>query len=60
MKARKQQIGIIGCGGIALSKHLPSLAKLANLCELTAFCDTNEERAASAAKQRDAAAGFAL
>ncbi len=51
MKTRKQQIGIIGCGGIALSKHLPALAKLTDLCELTAFCDIDEPKAASAAKQ---------
>jgi len=51
MKTRKQQIGIIGCGGIATSKHLPSLSRLGDLCELTAFCDTNESRASEAAKK---------
>jgi predicted dehydrogenase len=51
LKTRKQQIGIIGCGGIATSKHLPSLAQLGDLCELTAFCDTTESRAAEAAKK---------
>jgi predicted dehydrogenase len=51
MKARKLQIGIVGCGGIALSKHLPALAKLSDRVELVAFCDIIEERAAKAAKE---------
>jgi len=50
MKNRKQQIGIIGCGGIALQKHLPALAKLTDHCELVAFSDIREEKAAHAAK----------
>ena len=45
MKNGKLQIGIIGCGGIANQKHLPSLARQADLCEITAFCDIIEERA---------------
>jgi len=49
VKARKLQIGIIGCGGIATSKHLPALSLLGDLCELTAFCDVREARAAEAA-----------
>jgi predicted dehydrogenase len=51
MKARKQKIGIIGCGGIAFGKHLPALANLKDRCEIVAFCDIVEERAAKAAKQ---------
>jgi len=46
----KVRIGIIGCGGIANGKHMPSLAKLNNV-EMVAFCDIVEEKAASAAKQ---------
>ncbi|MDR6549269.1 Gfo/Idh/MocA family oxidoreductase [Paenibacillus qinlingensis] len=46
--SRKYRIGIIGCGGIANGKHLPSLSKLANV-ELVAFCDIVQERAATAA-----------
>ncbi|WP_334075148.1 Gfo/Idh/MocA family protein [Paenibacillus sp. A14] len=42
------RVGIIGCGGIANGKHLPSLNKLANV-ELTAFCDIVPERAEEAA-----------
>lgn len=38
------KIGIIGCGGIANGKHLPSLAKIKNI-EIVAFCDVVEERA---------------
>ncbi|MGG1551599.1 Gfo/Idh/MocA family protein [Paenibacillus ferrarius] len=48
--SRKYRIGIIGCGGIANGKHLPSLAKLNNV-ELVAFCDIVPERAEKAAAQ---------
>ncbi|WP_054955552.1 Gfo/Idh/MocA family protein [Paenibacillus dakarensis] len=42
------RIGIIGCGGIANGKHLPSLSKLKNV-QLVAFCDIIESRAEEAA-----------
>ncbi|MGF7398875.1 Gfo/Idh/MocA family oxidoreductase [Thermoanaerobacterium thermosaccharolyticum] len=45
----KIRIGIIGCGGIANGKHMPSLSKLDNV-EMVAFCDIKEERALKAAK----------
>ena len=45
----KVRIGIIGCGGIANNKHMPSLAKLPHV-EMVAFCDIIEERAQKAAK----------
>ena len=44
------KIGIIGCGGIAKQKHLPSL-KADPRAELVAFCDLIEERAQWAAKE---------
>ncbi len=47
---RKVRVGIIGCGGIANGKHMPSLSKLKNV-ELVAFCDIIEERAVAAAKK---------
>lgn len=47
---RKLKIGIIGCGGIANKKHMPSLAQLSDLCQMTAFCDLIPERAEAAAK----------
>ena len=46
----KFKIGIIGCGGIANGKHMPSLAKQPD-AEMVAFCDIIEERAVSAAKK---------
>lgn len=46
----KLKIAVIGCGGIANGKHLPSLKKQAARCELVAFCDLVEERAKQAAK----------
>ena len=45
----KLRIGIIGCGGIANGKHMPSLKKQKN-AEMVAFCDIIEERAQKAAK----------
>ncbi len=45
----KLKIGIIGCGGIANGKHMPSLAKLDDV-EMVAFCDIVEERADKAAR----------
>lgn len=44
------KLGIIGCGGIARGKHLPSLSKIKEV-ELVAFCDIVEERATEMAKQ---------
>ena len=43
----KVKIGIIGCGGIANKKHMPSLKSLPNV-EMVAFCDIIEERALKA------------
>ncbi len=48
MAERKVRIGIIGCGGIANGKHMPSLKRLAQV-EMVAFCDIVEERAVKAA-----------
>ena len=50
MKNGKLQVGLIGCGGIAQQKHLPSLKENAELCELVYFCDIVLERAQAAAK----------
>lgn len=47
---RTIQVGIIGCGGIAFGKHLPSLSKL-NHVKIVAFCDINKEKAERAAKE---------
>ena len=44
------KIGIIGCGGIANGKHLPSLSNVDGV-ELVAFCDLIEERARAAAEK---------
>lgn len=41
------QIAIVGCGGIANGKHMPSLAKLKNV-KMVAFCDIIEKRAIEA------------
>lgn len=46
----KLKIGIIGCGGIANNKHMPSLAKLEDV-EMVAFCDIIIEKAEKAAKK---------
>ncbi|CAG7613726.1 Glucose--fructose oxidoreductase [Paenibacillus solanacearum] len=48
--SRKLKIGIIGCGGIANGKHLPSLSKQPEV-ELVAFCDIILSKAEKAAAQ---------
>ncbi len=50
MSDRMVKVGIIGCGGIANGKHMPSLAKLPDV-EMVAFCDIVEEKAVEAAKK---------
>ena len=45
---KKVRLGIIGCGGIAMSKHLPSLAVLSDEVEVVAFCDIIKARATEA------------
>lgn len=46
----KLRVGIIGCGGIANNKHMPSIKK-AEYAEMVAFCDLIPERAEKAAKE---------
>ena len=48
--ARTVRIGIIGCGGIANGKHMPSLAQVEGV-EMVAFCDIIVEKAEAAAKK---------
>ena len=47
----KVRIAIVGCGGIANQKHLPSLAKFPDKAEIVAFCDTIKERAEKACEK---------
>jgi len=47
----KLRIGIVGCGGIANGKHMPSLKKFSDKVELVAFCDIIPERAEQAVKE---------
>jgi predicted dehydrogenase len=51
MGASKLKVGIVGCGGIAKGKHMPTLAKMTDTLEMTAFCDIVEERAVEAAEK---------
>ncbi|MBQ6543846.1 MAG: Gfo/Idh/MocA family oxidoreductase, partial [Clostridia bacterium] len=46
----KIKVGIIGCGGIGNSKHLPALSRNKNV-EVVAFCDIIKERAENSAKK---------
>ena len=46
---RTVKVGIIGCGGIANGKHMPSLKQVAGV-EMVAFCDLIIERAEKAAR----------
>lgn len=45
---KKLKVAIIGCGGIANGKHLPSLKKIEQV-ELVAFCDIEVKKAEKAA-----------
>ncbi len=47
---RTVKVGIIGCGGIANGKHMPSLKKVEGV-EMVAFCDIIKERAEKAAEE---------
>ena len=47
----KIKVGIIGCGGIANAKHLPSLAHQSHRLEIVAFCDIIKERAEKGIEQ---------
>ncbi|MBQ8250076.1 MAG: Gfo/Idh/MocA family oxidoreductase [Clostridia bacterium] len=44
------RVGMIGCGGIATKKHMPALAKIADV-QMVAFCDIIVERAEQSAKK---------
>ena len=46
--ADKLRAGIVGCGGIANGKHMPSMKK-AGKFDIVAFCDIIEEKATKAA-----------
>ena len=46
----KLKVGIIGCGGIANGKHMPSIKQIKEV-EMIAFCDTVIERAKKAAEE---------
>ncbi|NLK07355.1 MAG: Gfo/Idh/MocA family oxidoreductase [Firmicutes bacterium] len=48
--SKKVRVGLVGVGGIANGKHMPSLSKLDNV-EMVAFCDIIEERAVKGAKE---------
>jgi predicted dehydrogenase len=49
--SKKLRIGIIGCGGIANGKHMPSLKALSGDVEMVAFCDLDAARAQKAAAE---------
>ncbi len=48
--SKRLRIGIIGCGGIANGKHMPSI-KAVDRADMVAFCDLVRERAEKAAKE---------
>lgn len=51
----KVRIGIIGCGAIARSEHIPGYQSVPDLCEITAVCDANFAAAQEVADQVGAA-----
>jgi predicted dehydrogenase len=48
---KKLRIGIIGVGGIALGRHIPSFLRLKDICEITALSDIHFERAQETAEK---------
>jgi len=48
--SEKLKVAIVGCGGIANGKHMPSLSKVKQV-EMVAFCDIEVEKAEKAAAQ---------
>ena len=46
---KRFRVGIIGCGGIANAKHMPSI-KAVGKADMVAFCDIVEEKAVKAAQ----------
>ena len=50
MDKKRLKVGIIGCGGIANGKHMPSI-KAVDRADMVAFCDLIPERAEKAAKE---------
>jgi predicted dehydrogenase len=48
---KKLRIGIIGVGGIALGRHIPSFLQLKDICEITALSDIHVERAQETAEK---------
>ena len=49
--SNKVRIAIVGCGGIANQKHMPSIKAQGEKAEMVAFCDILVERAEKAAAQ---------
>lgn len=47
----KLKVGIIGCGEIAVQKHLPALMKLSSKVEVSAFCSGNKQNAQQVAEK---------
>ncbi|MEI6131621.1 MAG: Gfo/Idh/MocA family oxidoreductase [Bacillota bacterium] len=47
---RVVRVGIVGCGGIAWGKHMPSLAEVENV-QMVGFCDLEEGKAKSASEK---------
>ena len=48
---KKLRIAIVGCGGIANQKHMPSIKANGEKAEMVAFCDIIPERAQKAAQE---------
>ena len=49
--ANKLQVGIVGCGGVAVKRHIPGFIRLKRDVVLRAVCDRNEDLAKETAKK---------
>ena len=48
-ESKQLRAGVVGCGGIANQKHLPSIEEIGSV-DIVAFCDIVESRAKKTAK----------
>jgi len=49
--ANKLKVGIVGCGAVAVKRHIPGFIRLKNNVILQAACDKNEDLAKEAARK---------
>ena len=49
--ANKLQVGIVGCGAVAVKRHIPGFTRLRGDVVLQSVCDRNEDLAKETARK---------